>query len=515
MSTTSTFAGTIRSGTRCVSLDELAGRAARAATGFVRTRVTEGGAVAVLLRNDVPFLECMLGSSMAGGYCVPINWHYKTEEVRYILTDSGASHLVVHSDLLRTIADAIPETVVVLVVATPPEIRDAYRIKPENAFPRFGDTDWDSWVLQWPARKEESTAALGSMTYTAGTTGRPKAVKRQPIGSNEREAYARLRAEWFGHRPGMRTAITGPLYHSVQATYTYSALRTGGHITLVPKFDAEGLLRIIDAERLTHLHLVPTMMHRLVELPESIRRQYDVSSLEFVIHGAAPCAPSIKRRLIDWWGPIVHEYYGTSEAGMVSRSSSEEWLQREGTVGKPWPGRSVRILDEDGRALPPRHKGLIYMSLGPVPDFTYHHAERLRSEIERDGLITAGDIGYVDENEYLYLCDRKQDVVISGGVNIWPAEVEAVLSSHPAVGDCAVFGIPDDEFGEVPAAAVQPVDGRPMSADELKAFLSERLAQFKVPRRFEFCDSLPRDDSGKILKRLLRQRHWSAAGRHI
>jgi len=200
---------------------------------------------------------------------------------------------------------------------------------------------------------------------------------------------------------------------------------------------------------------------------------------------------------------------------MVSRSSSEEWLQREGTVGKPWPGRSVRILDEDGRALPPRHKGLIYMSLGPVPDFTYHHAERLRSEIERDGLITAGDIGYVDENEYLYLCDRKQDVVISGGVNIWPAEVEAVLSSHPAVGDCAVFGIPDDEFGEVPAAAVQPVDGRPMSADELKAFLSERLAQFKVPRRFEFCDSLPRDDSGKILKRLLRQRHWSAAGRHI
>ncbi|MGH9345636.1 MAG: AMP-binding enzyme [Vicinamibacterales bacterium] len=213
--------------------------------------------------------------------------------------------------------------------------------------------------------------------------------------------------------------------------------------------------------------------------------------------------------------PIVHEYYGTSEAGMVSRSSAHEWLRKPGTVGKPWPGRRVAIYGDDGRRLPPDCEGVIYMSLGPVPDFTYHNNERGREEIERDGLITNGDIGYQDEDGYLFLRDRKQDVVILGGANIWPAEIEAVMAEHPAVADCAVFGIPDDEYGEVPAAVVQFLNGHSASAEELRAFVGARLARFKVPRVVEIRESLPRDDSGKIFKRLLREPYWAQAGRRI
>jgi long-chain acyl-CoA synthetase len=342
------------------------------------------------------------------------------------------------------------------------------------------------------------------MIYTSGTTGLPKGVKKNPVSPDNRRAYLDLRAQWFGHRHGMRTAIVGPMYHSVQSTYAIAAVQSNGVVYLMPKFDAEAVLELIHTARLTHLHLVPTMMIRLLQLPERVRRQYDVSSLEFVVHGAAPCPRETKRKMIDWWGKIIFEYYGTTEAGMVCRSSSEEWLEREGTVGKAWPGRTIRIYDEEGNPQPPNVPGEVYMSLGLVPDFTYHNAAGKREQIGRDGLITNGDIGYLDEDGYLFLCDRKYDTIISGGVNIYPFEIESVLLSHPAVFDCAVYGVPDANLGEVPAASVQLRIGVTASPEEFADFLNERLARFKVPRRIEMCEALPRDESGKIYKRLLK-----------
>jgi long-chain acyl-CoA synthetase len=463
-----------------------------------------------MLRNDLPFLECMLAAGSAGAYCVPINWHSTAEEVAYVLADSGARHLLIHADLLPRVRDVLPAQLTVLVAATPPELCAAWDVPAHLARVPAGCLDWEHWLAQAQPWSGRPRALHGSMFYTSGTTGRPKAVRREPVPAAERESYARLRAEWFGQRPGLRTAIVGPLYHSVQSTYAYSALQVGGSVLLEPRFDAARLLELIARERLTHLHLVPTMMRRLVQLPEALRARFDVSSLEFVIHGAAPCAPDVKRRLIEWWGPCVHEYYGTSETGLVSRSDSAEWLQRVGTVGRPWPGRTVRIYDEHGQVLPPLAEGLVYMSLGAVPNFTYHHADERRAQIERDGLVTTGDIGYLDADGYLFLCDRRQDVIIAGGAKIWPAEVEAVLGEHPAVGDCAVFGLPDDDLGQVPAAVVQPRPGQAPSVEELHAFLARRLARYKLPRLLEIAAELPRDESGKLFKRVLRERY--AAG---
>jgi len=505
----------IQSGRRRLTLDALRERAARVATGWESSGARDGATIAVMLRNDIAFIECMLAANTVGAYWVPINWHYKVEEVRYILADSRASHLVIHADLLRQVADAIPQQVSVICVATPPEVCAAYGIPAADAEPPGDCCEWQHWIERHPPWSAPPLLARGSMVYTSGTTGRPKGVKRQPVGRDDRRAHAELRLQWFGFRAGMRTAMIGPLYHSVQSTYALGAISAGGSVFVLPKFDPEYVLHLIGRERLTHLHLVPTMMNRLLELPQSVRWKYDLSSLEFVIHGAAPCPKDVKRSMIEWWGPIIHEYYGTSEAGMVSRCSSEEWLQREGTVGKPWPGRIVRIYDESGNILPANVEGEVYMSLGTLPNFTYHNADEKRAAIERDGLITSGDIGYVDADGYLFLCDRKHDTVISGGVNIYPAEIEGVLVTHPAVMDCAVFGIPDEELGEVLAAAVQLRNGWNVPTGELQRFLRARLAGFKVPRRFEIRDALPREDSGKIFKRLLREPYWSQAGRRI
>lgn len=500
----------IVSGTRRLAREELMTRAARAATALTSAGVTEGSAIAMLLRNDLAFLECMVAASLIGAYCVPINWHFTPAEVRYILDDSEARHIVVHADLLRVLRSAIPPDASLFVVPTPPEICAAYGIDAADAEVPAGMRAWDPWIERFEPWSDPPQAMRGSMFYTSGTTGRPKAVRREPVPLSERESYAKLRAEWFGFRPGMRTAMVGPLYHSVQSTYAYASLQAGS-VILTPRFDAHALLRLVESERLTHLHLVPTMMQRLVRLPGDVRRAHDLSSLEFVIHGAAPCPPDVKSRIIEWLGPIVHEYYGTSETGMVSRASSEEWLARRGTVGKPWPGRTVRIYDEAGNPLPPRAEGLVYMSLTAMPNFTYHNARDRRSEIERDGLVTTGDIGYLDEDGYLFLCDRRQDLIISGGVKIWPAEIEAALAAHAQVADCAVFAVPDPDLGQVPAAAVQPVAGARVSADELRGFLAARVARFKVPRLFDIRDTLPRDDSGKIFKRLLREPYWQSS----
>jgi long-chain acyl-CoA synthetase len=275
------------------------------------------------------------------------------------------------------------------------------------------------------------------------------------------------------------------------------------------------LLRIIQDEKITHIHLVPTMFARLLKLPAEVRARYDLSSLQFIIHGAAPCPPDVKRRMIEWWGPVIYEYYGATEVGMVSRSDSTEWLRKPGTVGRAWPGRSVKIYDDHGNVLPAGEIGEIYSSLNLVPQFSYVNQDEQRQAVERDGMITNGDLGYLDDEGYLFLRDRKRDMVISGGVNIYPAEIESALVDCPGVHDCAVFGIPDEEYGEALAAAIEVEPGASPTGDQIRAFLRERVANYKVPRHIVFEAKLPRDDSGKLMKRVLKEPYWQGAGRRI
>ena len=261
--------------------------------------------------------------------------------------------------------------------------------------------------------------------------------------------------------------------------------------------------------------MVPTMFVRLLKLSEETKRKYDLSSLAFVVHAAAPCPPEIKRQMIAWWGPVINEYYGATETGAVVFHTSEEALRKPGTVGRPITGGIVRIYDEQGHVLGPNQVGEVYLRLEALPDFTYHGLDDQRRAIERDGLVTAGDVGYLDDDGYLFLCDRKKDLVISGGVNIYPAEIEAAILAVPGVHDCAVFGIPDEEYGEALCAYIESEPGSALSAGEVRAFLSDKLARYKVPKVIEFQRDLPREDSGKIFKRKLRAPYWEHTGRQL
>jgi len=286
-------------------------------------------------------------------------------------------------------------------------------------------------------------------------------------------------------------------------------------MTIMDGFDAEEFLCIVERHRVTVVQMVPTMFVRLLALPEQVRRRYDLSSLRRVVHAAAPCPPEVKRAMIEWFGPIIYEYYGGTETGPIVFCTSDEWLAHPGTVGRPLDGAVVKVLDAGGRELPARESGEIYMWLDVWPDFTYEGDEQKRRSVERDGLISCGDIGYLDDDGYLYLNDRSSDMVISGGVNIYPAEIEACLLSLGGVRDCAVFGIPDEEFGESLAAHIELDEQAELSADAVRAHVRTRLAGYKTPRVVEFSDSLPREDSGKIFKRRLREPYWRGRERAI
>jgi long-chain acyl-CoA synthetase len=354
-----------------------------------------------------------------------------------------------------------------------------------------------------------------NMLYTSGTTGHPKGVRRVPMTGQVQDTYFASIAHAFGLRAGMRALVTGPLYHSSPYAHAHVGLWLQAQQWLMPRFDPEALLRLIERHRITHMHLVPTMFVRLLRLPAEVRERYDLSSVECVAHGAAPCPESAKRDMIAWWGPVIREYYGSTEASVLTALDAGEWLRKPGSVGRARPGVRLEIRDEAGRALPPGEEGEIWGHLACAPQFAYHGRAADRADIERDGLITNGDIGCQDEDGYLYIRDRKRDMIISGGVNIYPAEIEGVLLSHPQVADCAVFGIPDEEFGEAIAAAVQRVPGATVDAPALARFLAGHLAGFKIPKLLDFRDELPRLDNGKIYKRRLREPYWLAAGRRI
>jgi long-chain acyl-CoA synthetase len=324
-----------------------------------------------------------------------------------------------------------------------------------------------------------------------------------------------MRRDIFGIKPGIRSVVPGPLYHSAPNAFAMRAGRVGEVMVLMPRFDPVQLLELIERERLDTMFMVPTMFIRLLKLPEEVRRKYDLSSLRFVIHAAAPCPHDVKRAMIDWWGPVINEFYGSTESSAVTLASSADTLAKPGTVGRAVEGAELRILDDDGRVQPPGEVGEIFTRFAELPDFTYHNKPHERAKVDREGFITSGDVGYLDADGYLFLCDRKRDMVISGGVNIYPAEIEAVLHAMPGVKDCAVFGIPDAEFGEKLMAVVEPQDGGSVSADDVRAHLRRHLADYKVPRMIEIGRDLPREDSGKIFKRRLRDPYWQKQGRRI
>jgi long-chain acyl-CoA synthetase len=514
ISTPSPFLGII-SGERRRSHAEVAARASRIAGGLQRLGVGQGDCVAILMRNDIAFIEAAYGVALLGAYAVPVNWHFKPDEVAYVLRDSGARVLIGHADLLHQLRDAIPSGVTVLSAPTPPEILAAYRIDRDLLARPGSAVDLEHWLAAQRPYEGPARPAPQNMIYTSGTTGHPKGVRRNAPTPEQAAASERMRAMIYGTRPGVRALLPGPLYHSAPNSFGLRAGRLGGALVLMPRFDPEEFLSIVARERIDTIFMVPTMFIRLMKLPEEVRAAYDVSSLRHVIHAAAPCPADVKRAMIEWWGPVIYEFYGSTESGAVTFATSEDALKKPGTVGKISPGAELRFVGDDGRILANGEIGEIYSRISGNPDFTYHNKPEKRAEIERDGFITSGDVGYIDAEGYVFLCDRKRDMVISGGVNIYPAEIEAALHALAGVQDCAVFGIPDDEFGEALMAVVEPQPGVSLDVEGLRAQLKTRLADYKVPKHIEIQRDLPREDSGKIFKRRLRDPYWEKAGRKI
>ena len=490
---------------------------ARAAEGLRQLGIGPGDTVGLFLRNDIAFLEASVAAGLLGAYPVALNWHWTQAEAQYVFSDCAAKVVVIHRDLLQGMRGALTKDASVIVVETPPEIAAAYSIDLQS-IARTGEPVWDCWLQQHEPIADPFGEPPGAMIYTSGTTGRPKGVRRDAPTPSQAVAAARLAERLYGLSTCDEDAVilvTAPMYHSAPNAMGMNGVRSGGSVILQPKFDAEETLRLIAQCRVTHAYFAPIMFNRLLHLPQEIRATYDLSSLKFVVHAAAPCPPEIKQAMIAWWGPVIHEFYGCTEARAVTVCSSQEWLDHPGTVGRVMPGAMVRIVDAEGKDLPPGQAGEVICGNPEMADFTYQNDQAKRDQANRDGLFAIGDIGYLDDEGYLFICDRSSDMIISGGVNIYPAEIEAELVQLPGVSDCAVFGIPDAEFGEAVMAVVQPADGPAPDPGVLRRALRERLAGYKVPRRIEIMVELPREDSGKIMKRKLREGYWSNEKRRI
>lgn len=479
---------------RSIDAAALSDRAARLASVLDAWGVAPLDRVAYLLDNSIAVFEVGAACQRLGAFAVPINYHATAEETRYVLRDSGARALVT-SDALSHVAERACHGMDAL----------AGRVLVAG---RAGPASYEGAIAAAEPFAAAARPAPGVVIYTSGTTGNPKGVMRPPAAPERAAGYLALLRDVckLGTRPVH--LVTGPLYHSAPGFFARGALALGGRAILPRRFDAEGLLQAVERYRVTHLHLVPTMMHRLLALPAEVRARYDLSSLVAVQHAAAPCPIETKRAMIDWWGPVIDEYYGSTEAAVCTYITSPEALERPGSVGRAIAGVELAILGPDGNALAPREIGEVCVATDATRAFEYHGAPDKRRAAARGALFATGDVGYVDEAGYLYLVDRQVDMVISGGVNIYPAEIEAALVVHPAVHDCAVFGVPDDEWGERVHAVVQLEPGASATPEELGEFLQSRVARFKLPRSFELVESLPREPSGKIYKRKLRAPHW-------
>lgn len=464
-----------------------------------------GSAVAVCTRNRCENIVLALAAYQIGLYLVPLSWHLTAPEARYILEDSGARVVVAGTDQVERCLGT-PARVVVL--GDPP---------PGVALPSDA-LSWEGLASGDPSLPEGRCAG-GPMTYTSGTTGRPKGVRR-PLPPAPPEPVATGFAAFmlmYGMQVGTGVHIVGsPLYHTAVLYFATSCLHLGHTVVIMDKWTPEGMLQRIERHRVTSSHMVPTQFSRLLALPDDVRARYDVSSLQQVVHSAAPCPVPVKRAMLDWWGDVIFEYYAASEGG-GTMVSAREWRAKPGTVGKPWPTADIRIFADDGEPLPAGEVGTVFIKM--AQSFEYHDdADKTRRAWRGDGYFTVGDAGYLDADGYLFLCDRKADMIISGGVNIYPAEIESVLTEHPLVLDVAVFGIPDDDWGEQVKAVVVLTDEADVAddfADTLVAWARERLAGFKCPRSIDLVDRLPREDNGKLKKRLLRDPYWADTGRSI
>ncbi|HEX6703176.1 MAG TPA: AMP-binding protein [Albitalea sp.] len=482
-------------------------RARQLAGGLAALGVDDGDVVAVLLRNHPAYVDVIRACRIAGCFYCPINWHFKPDEVLHLLRDSQARVLVVQADLLPALVGLISAGLQVLVV----DADGADRL-PAGAHP------YDAWLATQPPYAGPPRQPRGHMAYTSGTTGRPKGVKRHAVPADQLEAQtAALRevvAAAFGIVPGVRALVSAPLYHSAPSLFMQQALDQGALAVLAPRFDAEQTLALIEQHRIETVYLVPIMFVRLLRLPAEVRRRYDLRSLRFVACTGAPCAPEVKRAMLDWLGPVVYETYASSETGMLTVQDPASARRKPASAGKPIAGARIRIVAEDGHACAPGEQGVIYGRQPAFADFSYQNQPHARAAIERDGLVTLGDVGYLDEDGYLFICDRACDMVISGGVNIYPAEIEHALMSLPGVADCAVFGIPDEEYGESLAAVIEARD-EGLDAERVRRHLEPLIAGYKLPRRIDFVARLPRDDNGKVAKRRLRDAWWAQRERRV
>jgi long-chain acyl-CoA synthetase len=489
-----------------LSYAELAARADQLGRGLQALGLAPGATVAGMLPNGADALALFFAAVQTGLYVVPLNWHLTTAEVAYILTDSGAGAFIAHERFAAVAAAAADQA------GIPADARFAVGDVP--GFAPLAELGADG-----EGRPRQRTAGA-PMLYTSGTSGRPKGVRRALTGEDP-DAVPPF-TTWFfgifGLKPydGHVHLCCSPLYHTAVLNFATISITLAHPVVLMDRFDPEALLALVERHRVTSSHMVPTQFRRLLALPEPVRARYDVSSLRCMIHAAAPCPPEVKRRMLDWWGPVVTEYYAATEGG-GSVITAQEWLERPGSVGTAWPGSEVRVLDDNGVDQPAGEPGLVYLRMG-TSTFEYHKDEEKTLASRARGMFTVGDIGYLDPDGYLYLCDRKSDLIISGGVNIYPAEIESELSCHPAVEDVAVFGIPQDEWGEEIKAVVQPAVGAvpgPELTAELLAFLDGRIAAFKRPRTIDYVDELPREPNGKLYKRKLRDPYWAGHDQKI
>ncbi|MCW2686184.1 MAG: fadD4 4 [Mycobacterium sp.] len=476
-------------------------RADRYGRGLQGMGLRPGDVLVMLLPNTVENLAVYFAAMQTGLYIVAVNWHLTGPEIAYIISDSGAKVLVAHERFAEAARAAADES------GLPAEGR--FAAGSIDGFQALEDLGADE-----PAGRPDIRTLGAPMLYTSGTTGKPKGVRRPLTGAHPDAVPVGAIGFFslFGLTPfdGHVHICSSPLYHTAVLNFSAISIQLGHKVVLMDKWDAEEMLRLIEEHHVTHSHMVPTQFRRLLALPEEVRAKYDVSSLRNVIHGAAPCPPEVMRQMLQWWGPVVTEYYAATEGG-GSTITAQEWLRRPGSVGKAWPYSVIKVHDEEGNEVPTGEVGTVYMQMGGS-SFSYHNDEKKTLASRSGDLFTVGDVGHLDEDGYLYLQDRKSNMIISGGVNVYPAEIENELIMHPKVIDIAVFGVPDEDWGEQIKAVVQAADGVvPDDAltAELLEYAKSRLAKFKLPRSIDYIDTMPRDPNGKLYKRKLRDPYWA------
>ena len=462
--------------------------------------ILPGDHVAVLMNNCRELMELCFGLDRSGVYYTLISTRLTTDEMAYIVQDCGARLFVYSSALELADKDLFSKL---------PNTLNCMRVGP--SVEQWKHKDWTAECSKMPTSANAQALQGGDMLYSSGTTGRPKGVlwPLPKTAAGQHTMLVKLLAPLFGYDADCHYMSTAPLYHAAPLRHSMTVIKLGGTVTVMERFDALLALQTIERCRITHSQWVPTMFVRLLKLDKHVREKFDLSSMKMAVHAAAPCPVDVKEQMIGWWGPIVHEYYAGTENNGFCSITPNEWLQHKGSVGRASQGK-LHICDEEGMPLELGQTGAVYFSEGP--QFTYHN-DSVSTEQTRNSLgwTTLGDIGYLDEEGYLYLVDRKAFMIISGGVNIYPQEIENVLLQHPKVMDAAVVGVPSSDWGEEVKAVVQPVDPLdvgPVLAAELQAFCREKLADFKCPRSIDFDLELPRLPTGKLYKKLVKKRYW-------